>query len=136
MYDAICLASGGLDSLVCLSLMRRHSISVLPLFIDYGQRSRERELSSLQQNCLDHRFPEPHVLNVSGFGASIKTGLTDPSKPVLEEAFTPGRNLLFITLAASVAYTKGARNIVMGLLSERTTIFPDQNDRFLRAAEA
>jgi 7-cyano-7-deazaguanine synthase len=26
-------------------------------------------------------------------------------------------------------------NLVIGLLAERTTIFPDQSDRFLRAAE-
>jgi 7-cyano-7-deazaguanine synthase len=35
-----------------------------------------------------------------------------------------------------VASTRGVRNIVIGLLSERTVIFPDQTDRFLRATEA
>jgi 7-cyano-7-deazaguanine synthase len=55
---------------------------------------------------------------------------------VLEDAFTPNRNLLFLLAAASIAYTKGAAWIVMGLLAEKTTIFPDQKDAFLFEAES
>lgn len=39
MYDAVCLASGGLDSIVCLHLLRKQGIKALPVFINYGQRN-------------------------------------------------------------------------------------------------
>ncbi|MBZ0262268.1 MAG: 7-cyano-7-deazaguanine synthase [Hyphomicrobiales bacterium] len=135
MYDAICLASGGLDSLVCLHLLRHNEIKALPLFVDYGQRNRKREFASLMQNSKLGKFPEPIVIDVSGYGKVIQSGLTSTKKRVLEDAFTPNRNLLFLVLAAAVGHTRGVSNIVLGFLSEATAIFPDQTDKFLRLAE-
>lgn len=136
MYDAVCLASGGLDSTLCLSLLRERDIRVLPVYINYGQRNHEREWGALSAACAFHRFPEPVHFDFSSFGQLIKSGLTDSALRVNEDAFTPTRNLLFLVLGGAVAYTKGARNIVLGFLSERTAIFPDQTDQFIRIAEA
>lgn len=135
MYDAVCLTSGGLDSLVCLHLLRRQDISALPLFIDYGQRNRKREYASLLSNIKQSRFPNPVVMNVSGFGKVVRTGLTDSDKRVLEDAFTPNRNLLFLVLASAVGQTRGISQVVLGFLTEESAIFPDQTDQFLRQAE-
>ena len=134
MYDAVCLASGGLDSVVCLHLLRQQGIKALPVFVNYGQRNLKKEFGSLVANLKSAKFPMPVVINVSGFGKVIKTGLTDPRKRVLEDAFTPNRNLLFLLLAASVAFSRGISFIVLGFLSEKTAIFPDQSDRFLSVA--
>jgi 7-cyano-7-deazaguanine synthase len=81
------------------------------------------------------KFPSAEVVDLSGFGKVVRTGLTDPKKRVLEDAFTPTRNLLFLTVAASVAFAHGISSVVLGLLSEKTAIFPDQSDRFLAAAQ-
>ena len=136
MYDAICLASGGLDSLVCLHLLRKRGVRALPVFINYGQRNLKREFGSLNGNLKSAKFPSAQVMNISGFGKVIRTGLTDRNKRVLEDAFTPNRNLLFLTLAASVAYSHGISSVVLGFLSEKTAIFPDQSDQFLDSAAA
>jgi 7-cyano-7-deazaguanine synthase len=104
--------------------------------VNYGQKNLERELGSLIRNTHEQNFFEPVVIDISGFGKVIRTGLTDPNKKVFEEAFTPNRNLLFLTLGASVAFSKGASSLVVGLLSERSAIFPDQTDRFLSAAQS
>jgi 7-cyano-7-deazaguanine synthase len=85
MYDAVCLSSGGLDSLVCLHLLRRQDTRTLPVFINYGQRNLKREFESLVGNCREARFPTPKVVDVSGFGKVIQTGLTSSKKRVLEE---------------------------------------------------
>lgn len=135
MHDAICLASGGLDSVTCLHLLRAKEFSALPLFINYGQRNRLAEFEALQRSCALGGFPTPTVMDVSGFGEVVRSGLTDSSLKVLEDAFTPNRNLLFIVLAASVAYSRGVPNIVLGFLAEQTAIFPDQTDAFLGLAE-
>lgn len=134
MYDAVCLASGGLDSSLCLHLLKQNNISALPVFINYGQLNLDREFSALQRNCRSGKFSQPVYVDLSGFGAVIKTGLTDRSLRVFEDAFTPNRNLLFLTVAGAVAYSRGVTNIVLGLLSERTVIFPDQTDAFLATA--
>jgi 7-cyano-7-deazaguanine synthase len=77
----------------------------------------------------------PLELDLSHFGRTLATGLTDPTKDVVEDAFTPCRNLLFIVTAAAIGYKYGIDKIVMGLLSEKTAIFPDQSDEFIRDAE-
>jgi 7-cyano-7-deazaguanine synthase len=136
MYDAVCLASGGLDSTLCLHLLRERGLVALPIYVNYGQRNHSREWASLQAACVINKFAKPVRFDFRSFGNVIKSGLTDRKLRVNEDAFTPARNLLFLVLAAAVASSKGVRNIVIGLLSERTTIFPDQSDRFLGAAEA
>lgn len=135
MRDAICLASGGLDSTVCLQLMTRQGLSPLPLFINYGQLNYAREFASLQRNCSHMGICEPLELNFSDFGEKLSTGLTDAQKDIIDDAFTPCRNLLFIVAAAAFGSKFGISKIVMGLLSEKTAIFPDQSDEFVHSAE-
>lgn len=135
MYDAICLSSGGLDSTVCLHLLRENGVNALPVYVNYGQRNHRREWGALSAACEFNRFPQPISFDFSSFGTIIKSGLTNSTLRVNEHAFTPTRNLLFVVLAGAVAYSKGVRNIVLGFLSERTAIFPDQTDRFLKAAQ-
>lgn len=135
MYDAVCLASGGLDSIVCLHLLKSKGIRALPLFVDYGQRNKRQEFNSLLRNVREAKFAKPIVLDVSDFGKAIQTGLTDRRKRIVEDAFTPNRNLLFLTLAGAVASTRGISSIVLGFLSEKSAIFPDQSERFLVLAQ-
>jgi 7-cyano-7-deazaguanine synthase len=137
MYDAICLSSGGLDSTLCLYLLRERGLSALPVYVNYGQRNLHREWGALLGACATHGFPQPVRFDFPSFGTIIKTGLTDETLRVNEDAFTPTRNLLFLALAGAVASSRGGiRNIVIGLLSERTVIFPDQSDRFLKITES
>jgi 7-cyano-7-deazaguanine synthase len=136
MYDAVCLSSGGLDSTVCLHLLRETGLEALPVYVNYGQRNHSREWASLAAACKANRFAKPVKFNLPSFGEVIRSGLTDRKLRVKEDAFTPTRNLLFLVLAGAVACSKGVNNIVVGLLSERTAIFPDQSERFLRATEA
>jgi 7-cyano-7-deazaguanine synthase len=135
MFDAVCLASGGLDSSLCLLLLREQGINALPVYVNYGQRGHAREWDALLTSCGANQFHAPVRFDFPSFGAVIRTGLTDDRLRIHEDAFTPTRNLLFLVLAASVAASKGVANIVIGLLAERTAIFPDQSDRFLKAAE-
>lgn len=134
MRDAICLASGGLDSTVCLQLMKNQGLEPLPLFINYGQLNYTKEFSALSRNCERIKVRKPIELDFRDFGAKLSTGLTDPSKHIVDDAFTPCRNLMFIVSAAAFGYKLGISKIVMGLLSESTAIFPDQSDQFIRVA--
>lgn len=135
MFDVVCLSSGGLDSTVCLKLLQRQGLRVLPVFVNYGQRNLDFELESLRYNCTQHQFHPPEVFDLSSIGRNIPTGLTSVEHHVVEDAFTPNRNLIFLTVAASVAYHRGCTSVALGFLSESTAIFPDQTDAFLDGAQ-
>ena len=132
----VTLVSGGLDSTLMAVLTRETGLAQYPLFIDYGQRARDKELTACQHAMSSHQLPEPKVARLPGFGALIHSGLTDSYMHLVEDAFTPGRNLLFLLLGASYGYTLGAGAVAIGLLDERTGLFPDQTSRFLENAEA
>ena len=117
MIDVVCLASGA-EFTTRLKLLQERGIRTQALFIDYGQRNKDRELSSLREGARRWAFLEPVVLDVSGYGKIIRTGLTDETKDVYGDAFTPNRNLFFIVLASAYAFTRGVRNVVLGFLSE------------------
>lgn len=119
---------------MCLKMLQRQGLSALPVFINYGQRNYDDEFGSLVDNCRMHQFHPPEVFDLSSFGRNIATGLTSSRKHVVDDAFTPNRNLLFLTIAGSVAYNRGCTTIALGFLTEESVIFPDQTDRFLSAA--
>ena len=78
---------------------------------------------------------EPRVANLAGYGELIRSGLTDTSLDVVEHAFTPGRNALFLLIAGSYAATVQASSISIGLLDEKYRLFPDQSKRFIEQCE-
>lgn len=131
----VTLVSGGLDSTLVAKMTKEEGLRQFPLFINYGQRSRNREWSACCQAMVDLNLPEPKEMNLSGFGALIRSGLTDPNLHIIEDAFTPGRNILFLLAAAAYAYQKDADAISIGLLHESTSLFPDQTSLFLHDAE-
>jgi 7-cyano-7-deazaguanine synthase len=132
----VTLVSGGLDSTLMAVLTKEARIEQLPLFVDYGQRFLSRELAACRRSMRNNHLPKPTVANITGFGTLIRSGLTDRKLHVVEDAFTPGRNLLFLLLGAAFAYQVGANAVAIGLLSERTSLFPDQTSGFIIDAQA
>lgn len=131
----VTLVSGGLDSTLMALLAHEEGLIQFPLFIDYGQRGRQRELEACQANLRKHGLPAPRVAELRGYGALVPSGLTDESKHVFRDAFSPCRNLFFLTVAAAYAFQSGASTIGIGLLDEVNSIFPDQTKSFLWDAE-
>ena len=131
----VTLVSGGLDSTVLALLVKEEGLTQYPLFIDYGQRARDREMRACQANFRRHELPAPKIASIGGFGSLLPSGLTDPGKHILDDAFLPGRNALFLTVAAAYAYDVGASAVAIGLLSESSSLFPDQSSAFLSEAE-
>ena len=131
----VTLVSGGLDSTLMALLVKEEKIEQFPLFIDYGQICREQELKACNIVHKNLGLPTPVIMNVSGFGALISSGLTDPSKRVNEDAFLPGRNLLFLLAGSAYAYQTNSNAVAIALLSEKNCIFPDQTNTFISRAQ-
>lgn len=131
----VTLVSGGLDSTVMSSLIQEEGIDQFPVFVNYGQINLEREQSTCFRNFCTLGLPSPRVVNLPGYGAAFSSGLTDPNRHIVQEAFLPGRNMLFLLCAGSVAHEVAADAVAIGLLDERLSLFPDQRRPFLDAAK-
>lgn len=105
------------------------------MFIDYGQLNKTREYSALEEVSKELGIDKPVYFDFSSYANNIQSGLTSTSLDVVEDAFTPCRNLLFIVTGAAYAFSVHCNKIVLGLLSEETMLFPDQSDDFLTKAK-
>ncbi len=131
----VTLVSGGLDSSLIGLLASEEGVEQYPLFIDYGQLAANQEWLACLRIHKRFGLPIPARMNISGFGRVIPCGLTDNSLRANEDAFLPGRNLLFLVAGASYCYSKKASAVAIGLLNEAYRIFPDQSSNFVEHSE-
>ncbi len=130
------LVSGGLDSTLIGVLAKEEGIEHFPLFIDYGQRAAKMEWLTCQTVHRNLALPMPIKMDLSGFGRIIVSGLTDRELDIKKNAFTPGRNLMFLVMGSAYAYQVGASAVAIGLLSEKFSLFPDQKSTFIKHAQS
>lgn len=104
----VVLLSGGLDSVTLATLAKRAGVLSAAVFVDYGQPARQQELtaarrwSSLQRARLYEISATPH-----GVEAMEGVGLKGPR-------IVPCRNLVLVSLAATVAASIGAQEVWYG----------------------
>lgn len=132
----VTLVSGGIDSTLMSVLAKEQGFELFPLFIDYGQLGSKLEWQACVYNHKRHKLPVPKKMNLRGFGQLIHSGLTSAKLRIKEDAFLPGRNSLFLLMAASYAYQVQSKNIAIGLLTDEYKLFPDQSKDFIKAAES
>jgi len=131
----VTLVSGGLDSTLMAVLAKEEGLEQLPLFLDYGQRASRLEWTACRRAFKKLKLPEPVRMNLRGFGQIIPSGLTNAKLRLNEDAFLPGRNLLFLLAGGSYAYKHNCNAVAIGLLSQRHHLFPDQTREFLKKTE-
>lgn len=146
--SALVLFSGGQDSTTCLAHALQRYPRVETIGFEYGQRHRvemDARLSVLRE--LRQGFPawaerlgEDHVLDVAVLGQVSETSLTRDMAFQMQDnglpnTFVPGRNLLFLTLAAALAYRRGLDVIVTGVCETDFSGYPDCRDDTMKALQ-
>lgn len=109
---------------------------------DYGQRHRV-ELdcrARLPGMGWPGRLGDDHLLRVDVLGQLGANAMTDDVAIALQadvrpNTFVPGRNLLFFTLAAALAYRHGFQILVGGMSQTDYSGYPDCRDNALRALQ-
>jgi len=148
--SALVLFSGGQDSTVCLAWALERYARVETIGFDYGQRHRvELEARTNILRLLPERFPrwagklhEDRVLPLPTLAAISETALTrdaaiEMTAAGLPNTFVPGRNLLFFSYAAAVAFRRGIRTLVGGMCETDYSGYPDcRNDTLQTLAKA
>lgn len=146
--SALVLFSGGQDSTTCLAHALARYPRVETLGFDYGQRhsveldARQvvlREIR-LQFPAWGERLGEDHLLDLGVLGKVSETSLTRDMAFQMEASglpntFVPGRNLLFLTLAAALAYRRGLQVIVTGVCETDFSGYPDCRDDTMKALQ-
>lgn len=145
---ALVLFSGGQDSTVCLAWALHRYPHVETIGFDYGQRHAvELECRDNVREQMRQRFPkwakrlgDDHVLDLALLGQISDTALTDERAIEMQEGglpntFVPGRNLLFFTFAATIAYRRGLSVLVGGMCETDFSGYPDCRDNTLKALQ-
>jgi len=149
LQSAVVLLSGGQDSTTCLFWAKKRFRHVHAVAFDYGQRHRseleaardivelaglERELAVLELGVLAQLGDSSLVRSSSDLASS--GGYSDAQMPEgLPTSFVPGRNLLFLGVAAAYAVKNGIRDLVTGVCETDSSGYPDCRESFVVAMQ-
>ena len=145
---ALVLFSGGQDSATCLAWALARYARVETVGFAYGQRHaveltcREPVRAGLAaMGAWGGRLGEDHMVDMAAGLASVgTTALTSDTTIAmtaegLPNTFVPGRNLLFLTYAAAIAWRRGLRRIVAGMCETDYSGYPDCRDDTIKAMQ-
>ena len=145
--SALVLFSGGQDSTTCLAWALERFAEVETIGFDYGQRHRvelevrPRVIAGLRSfEGWDSRLGEDHVVDLTVLGKLSQTALTQDVAIAMQanglpNTFVPGRNILFMTFAAALAYRRGIKHIVTGVCETDFSGYPDCRDDTMKALQ-
>lgn len=141
---AVVLASGGLDSCVCVAeTAREHDLALL--HVNYGQRTQARELRAFTDIADHYRVPAARrlVTDLAHLAAIGGSSLLDPEAPVeqglpaagegIPSTYVPFRNAHLLCIAVSWAEVLGATAVVLGAVQEDSSGYPDCREEFIDA---
>ncbi|MCG3778357.1 MAG: 7-cyano-7-deazaguanine synthase [Nitrospira sp.] len=141
---AVILASGGLDSTVTAAIAKAEGCELFFLTMAYGQRhavevERARQVAAAF-GVVNHLVME---LDLRAMGGSALTGPTAVPKDRaghersqgIPVTYVPGRNLIFLAIAAAHAEVVGASLIYFGANVLDYSGYPDCRPEFIRAFE-
>ena len=145
---ALVMFSGGQDSTTCLAWALDRFDHVETVGFDYGQRH------AIELACRppirdairtiaewDARLGPDHLVDLKGAMAGVgATALTDSvaiemTEQGLPNTFVPGRNLMFLTAAAGLAWRRGIKHIVGGMCETDYSGYPDCRDDAIKAMQ-
>lgn len=145
---ALVLFSGGQDSATCLAWALAHYPKVETIGFDYRQRHAiELEVRPALLNQMralspdwDAKLGEDHLIDMGLISAISDTALTRDVEITMQDnglpnTFVPGRNLLFMTVAATVAYRRGLDVLVGGMCETDFSGYPDCRDDTMKALQ-
>lgn len=145
---ALVLFSGGQDSTTCLAWALARYSKVETIGFDYGQRHAvELQVRPVVLQAVralspqwDARLGDDHMIDLSLLGHISSSALTDDVAIAMQQnglpnTFVPGRNLLFMMVAAALAYRRGLDVLVGGMCETDYSGYPDCRNDTMQALE-
>jgi 7-cyano-7-deazaguanine synthase len=141
MTKTLLLCSGGLDSTTLAYWLRERHFEIIPMFLDYGQHCVEKEWDTLRQVLPTEGVYSPERVDVSGiFRGSRSRLIVEPDlwrEPVVDEdLYIPYRTLLFFSIGAACAQTRGLTEVYSGFINSNHAKELDCSATFLNGLDA
>ena len=144
MVKAICLLSGGMDSLTCTAIAVNSGHEVYLLHLNYQQRTEKRELTAFNRIADFYKIPEDHrlIVDITHLHQIGGSSLTDPNIAISEadldydgipSSYVPFRNAHLLAIAVSWAEVIGAHKIFVGANELDSSGYPDCRRTFYDA---
>jgi 7-cyano-7-deazaguanine synthase len=146
--SALVLFSGGQDSTTCLAWALERYARVETIGFDYGQRHaveltvRPTVLEKMRalKPAWNARLGEDHMVDLSVIARLSDTAMTSDVAITMQEnglpnTFVPGRNLMFMTVAAMTAVRRGLNVLVGGMCETDFSGYPDCRDDTMKALQ-
>lgn len=146
--SALVLFSGGQDSTTCLAWALDRYQRVETIGFDYGQRHaielsmRPTLLSKIRHLSADwsQRLGDDHMIDLGIISQLSHTAMTNDIAITMQEnglpnTFVPGRNLMFMLVAATLAYRRGLTVLVGGMCETDFSGYPDCRDDTMKALQ-
>lgn len=143
MKKAVCIISGGMDSAVSAAIAKKEGYGIVGVHFNYGQRTQKRELECFRQLAEDLEVEERYEIDLPFFRQIGASALTDENLEVptggieagVPITYVPFRNGIFLSIAAAIGEKEGAEAIVIGVVEEDSSGYPDCRESYIRAME-
>ena len=136
---AICILSGGMDSTLASYMAKKDGYEIIAVHYNYGQRTEHRELEAFRNICIELNVIQKYEINIPFFTQIGASALTDTSIDIptggLEDGvpitYVPFRNGIFLSIATAIAEKEGATKLIIGVVQEDSSGYPDCTDIFI-----
>lgn len=144
---AICLVSGGMDSLVTAAMANEAHEHLAFLHLNYGQKTEEKELECFHKIADHYQVPKElrKIIDVTFLSQIGGSSLTDDNIDVkkfkgdsdeIPDSYVPFRNTHIVAMAVSWAEVIGAKKVYIGAVEEDSSGYPDCRPSYYKAYNA
>ena len=136
-HAALVILSGGQDSTTALYWARKKFKLVEAITFDYGQRHK-REISCARKIAvlakIEHKVIKLNFFKELSSNSLVTENIIKVNKNNnLPSTFVPGRNLIFVNIAAAYAYEQGIPNLVLGVSQVDYSGYPDCREQTIKS---
>ncbi len=140
---AVCVMSGGMDSTLAAYMVKNDDYEIVGVHFNYAQRTQSKELECFHNICKDLNVSNKYILDLDFFQQLGASALTDKNIDVptagVEEGipvtYVPFRNGIFLSMAAAIAEKEGAELIVIGVVEEDSSGYPDCRESYIKSMQ-
>lgn len=143
MRKAVCIISGGMDSALAAKIAQKEGYELIALHFNYGQRTQKRELEAFRKIAKHLEVIEAYEIDLDFFKQIGASALTDINLDVPTQGieagvpitYVPFRNGIFLSIATAIAEKHGAEVIVIGVVEEDSSGYPDCRDNYIQSMQ-
>lgn len=140
MTAVLLLCSGGLDSTTVAYWLRERNITIVPIFLDYGQHCVEKEWQTIQKVLPTEGVIAPERVDISGIFRGSQSRLIKEPDLWAEhvddnDLYVPYRTMLFFSVGAACAQTRGLDTVYSGFINSNHAKEIDCSAEFLNGLD-